>query len=217
MVLENVTIVYGGRRVLEASTLPIEPGRVTALLGRNGTGKSSIFRSIYGLYTDREMSVSVDGRRMAKPHTVPGLINYIPQDAAHPPRLTVSALLTHYGLRAGAFYERYPLFPELDGTQLRDLSHGTERLLVTLVALEADTRYTILDEPFSNVMPLHNDMLTDTIRRVTTRKGVLLSDHQYRTVLAVADELYLIADRRIRKLTAVAELVDFGYLREDPD
>ncbi len=214
MILENITIVYGGHRVLESSTLHLQPGRVTALLGRNGTGKSSVFRALYGLYKDRNLLISVGGARVQRPWLRPGLINYLPQELGHPPRMRVAELVGHYGLALTAFLARYPLFTEWQQHPLRDLSHGTARLFVTLLVLEADTRYTVLDEPFSNVMPVHNELLLEVLQRVKSRKAILLSDHQYRTVLPVTDNLYLIADQRIRKLTDAQELIDLGYLRE---
>ena len=128
--------------------------------------------------------------------------------------MRIAELLGYYGLGVDTFINRYPLFAEWRQYRLGELSHGAGRLFVTLLLLEADTRYTVLDEPFSNVMPVHNELLTETIRRVKSRKAVLLSDHQYRTVLPVTDDLYLIADKHIRKLKSDRELVDYGYLRK---
>ncbi|NJC27549.1 P-loop NTPase family protein [Neolewinella antarctica] len=94
------------------------------------------------------------------------------------------------------------------------MSFGTTRLLAVLVALNADVRYTVLDEPFSNIMPVHNDIVTETINEVKGRKGILLSDHQYRTVLSVCDKLYLIVDKSIKLLGSPEELVTYNYLSD---
>ena len=212
LLLEQVTIAYGNQRVLEASTLAVASGSVTALLGRNGTGKSSVFRAVFGLYPDRDLSISVDGTFVRRPHLRPGLINYVPQRASHPPQLTVARYLTYYGLDRERFLATYPMFRPHAVDRLETLSPGTARLLLCLIALRADTRFTVLDEPFSNVMPVHNELLLAALQEARARKGILLSDHQYRTVLDVADTLYLIADRRIRLVDDPGDLVALGYL-----
>ncbi|WP_116108920.1 ATP-binding cassette domain-containing protein [Lewinella sp. IMCC34191] len=212
LLLEQIQIIYGNQRVLEASTLAVASRGVTALLGRNGTGKSSVFRAVFGMYPDRNLSITVDGSFVRHPHLRPGLINYVPQRASHPPQLTVARYLKYYGLERERFLAEYPLFQSQADDRLETLSLGTARLLLCLIALGADTRYTVLDEPFSNVMPVHNELLLDALRKARARKGVLLSDHQYRTVLDVADTLYLIVDRRIRLLRDPGELTELGYL-----
>ena len=212
LVLEQIEITYGPHRVLESSTLAVARGGVTALLGRNGTGKSSVFRSLFGLYSNRDLSITVNGTFIRRPYRHPGLINYVPQGPSHPPQLTVSRLLAYYGIDRECFLADYPLFAPHAEDRLAVLSKGTARLLLCLIALRADTRFTVLDEPFSNVMPVHNELLFDALREAQKRKGVLLSDHQYRTVLDVADTLYLIVDRRIRLLRGPEELSELGYL-----
>ena len=215
LVLEQIEITYGPHRVLEPSTLAVTRGGVTALLGRNGTGKSSVFRSLFGMYTNRDLSITVNGTFVRRPYRIPGLMNYVPQGASHPPQLTVGRYLAYYGIDRERFLADYPLFASHAEDRLAVLSKGTARLLLCLIALRADTRFTVLDEPFSNVMPVHNELLVDALREAQQRKGVLLSDHQYRTVLDVADTLYLIVDRRIRLLRDPAELIELGYLSEN--
>ena len=212
LVLEQIEVVYGQHRVLEPSTLAIPRGSVTALLGRNGTGKSSVFRSLFGLYRNRDLCISIDGTFVRQPYRQAGLINYVPQGASHPPQLTVARYLQYYQIDRERFLSDYPLFASHVDHRLGELSFGTARLLLCLIALRADTRYTVLDEPFSNVMPVHNEMLIAAIRAARARKGILLSDHQYRTVLDVANTLYLILDRRIRLLRDPGELSELGYL-----
>ena len=212
LVLEQIQITYGNHRVLEASTLAVASGGVTALLGRNGTGKSSVFRSLFGLYPDRDLSISVDGTYVRRPYLRPGLINYVPQGSSHPPQLTVARYLQYYGIDRDRFLGDYPLFAPHADDRLGTLSLGTVRLLLCLIALRADTRFTVLDEPFSNVMPVHNELLAAALGEARRRKGILLSDHQYQTVLDVADTLYLIVDRRIRLVGDPGDLVELGYL-----
>jgi ABC-type lipopolysaccharide export system ATPase subunit len=97
-------------------------------------------------------------------------------------------------------------------SRLDELSYGFRRLFIILVAIEADVRYTILDEPFSSIMPVHNELIISAIRSASDRKGLLISDHQFRTLLSVTDKLYLIFDQHVKLLNSHSELIDYGYL-----
>ncbi|MFK8162676.1 MAG: ATP-binding cassette domain-containing protein [Lewinella sp.] len=217
MIIENASVSYGSKIILEPSTLKVEQHGVTALLGRNGTGKTSLFNALYGLTHIQDLAVSFDGIIVKKPYTKPGLINYIPQKKCHPSWLVIEDLISSYGLDPDAFLKKHPVFLEDRSSEIRELSYGTTRLLVTLVALHADVQYTVLDEPFSNVAPVHAQLLVDTIKEVSTRKGILISDHQFRTVLSVTDKLYLIVDKRVKLLNGSADLITYGYLSEGTD
>ncbi|NJC27550.1 ATP-binding cassette domain-containing protein [Neolewinella antarctica] len=110
MVLENIVVAFGDREVLAASTIRVEPTGVTVLLGRNGTGKSCAFKAIYGLYEQRDLIISFDGRVLRAPYTLPGLINYVPQEHCHPGWLTPDRMLELYGVDKDAFRAKYPMF-----------------------------------------------------------------------------------------------------------
>ena len=217
MTIENATVSYGNNVILEPSTLKVDPYGVTSLLGRNGTGKTSLFKAIYGITNIKDLAISFDGIIHKKPYTKPGLINYIPQKQCHPTWLIIEDLIIEYGLDPNRFLDRYKFLSQYRNAKVGTLSYGTVRLLVTLISLNADVRYTVLDEPFSNVMPVHNDLIVATIKEVSSRKGILISDHQFRTVLSVTDKLYLIVNKRIKLLYEFSELVTYGYLSEGTD
>ncbi len=63
-------------------------------------------------------------------------------------------------------------------------------------------------------MPLQNNTLLGTLRRARRGKDILLSDHQYRTVLKTADRRYLVVDRSIQRIDSPNELVRYGYVSE---
>ena len=77
--VENIEIKYGINLILKSSTLNIQKDRVTILLGRNGTGKSSIFNSIMSLIPVKDLIVSKNGLIIKKPFLEIGLLNYVSQ------------------------------------------------------------------------------------------------------------------------------------------
>lgn len=217
MLIENASVSFGEKIILEPSTLTVGRSGVTALLGRNGTGKTSVFNALYGLTKIQDLAVSFNGITIKKPYTKQGLINYISQEKCHPSWLGIEDLVSSYRLTPDDFFKEHPLLSQYRHSEVRDLSYGTTRLLVTLVALHADVQYTVLDEPFSNVAPVHSELIVKTIKKVSARKGILISDHQFRTVLSVTDKLYLIVDKRIKLLNGFSDLVTYGYLSEGLD
>ena len=64
-----------------------------------------------------------------------------------------------------------------------ELSGGSARLLQVLLLLHADTAFSLFDEPFSGIMPVHVETLADEMRQLKLRKGLLLTDHRYAEVL----------------------------------
>jgi len=80
--------------------------------------------------------------------------------------------------------------------------------------LHADTAFSLFDEPFSSIMPVHVEALGDAMQRAKLRKCLLITDHRYTEVLAVCDVLYLLHQGRLRQLGANprAELQEYGYL-----
>ena len=83
-----------------------------------------------------------------------------------------------------------------------------------LLLLHADTAFSLFDEPFSGIMPVHVETLADEMRQTKLRKGLLVTDHRYAAVLPLCDVVYLLRQGRLVKLEGDFEtaLRDYGYL-----
>ena len=94
------------------------------------------------------------------------------------------------------------------------LSGGTARLLHALLLLHADTAFSLFDEPFTGIMPVHIETLADEMHRLKRRKSLLLTDHRYLEMLPLCDVSYLLHHGRLLKLGADlrAELQKHGYV-----
>ena len=82
-----------------------------------------------------------------------------------------------------------------------------------LLVLEAKTKFSILDEPFSHVMPKYIDLLKDRILKLKANKGILITDHQYQNVMEVSDKLYLLSSGVMQKVEQEEDLQFYGYIR----
>jgi len=96
--------------------------------------------------------------------------------------------------------------------KIRTLSGGERRILECFVILRSRSLFAVLDEPFSQVAPLHVVTLKALIRAEKRNKGILLTDHMYRHVTDVADRLYVLANGQTYLTQDAEDLVRYGYL-----
>ncbi len=211
--VDGVHLSFGDRHVLQSVYMKVATGRVTGLLGRNGSGKSCLMRIVHGSLAVPDSSVRIDGGwvRRAYQHGV----TYAPQYGFVPSGRLVRNALRDYGLGAGGLLEWFPAMEPYLSSPAAALSGGERRVLEVFVVLASPlSRFCLLDEPFSQVSPLHagvlKTMICDTAR---AGKGILVSDHLYRDVCDIADDLYLIAARPVRPVASLDDLQKYGYVK----
>ena len=211
---DGIQVAFDGRQVLSHVYLRVQTGQIVGLLGRNGSGKSTLLQTVFGARHVPDASVRVNSRRAVPAFHTPGLLNYLPQVPLLPAHLSLRQAARLLGVDLDQATANVPqLHGQLDGRP-DELSGGTARLVQVLLLLHADTAFSLFDEPFTGVMPLHLETLATEMRLAAQRKGILLSDHRYAEVLALCDVVYLLHQGRLLKLGADprAELCEYGYL-----
>ena len=211
---DGIRLSFGERQVLADVYLRVQTGQLVGLLGRNGSGKSLLLQTVFGARAVPDASVRLNGRRVVPAFRVPGLVSYLPQTALLPPHLSMrkAAQLLRIDLEKATAN-----FPELR-VQLHcrsgEVSGGTARLLQVLLVLHANAAFSLFDEPFSGIMPVHVETLAGELCQAKQRKGLLLTDHRYAEVLPLCDVVYLLHQGRLLKLgdDPKTELRNYGYL-----
>lgn len=209
---EHVCLAVGGRELLADATIRMARGAITALLGRNGAGKSLLLQCIHGARAACECDVHVNGVRITGAYAVPRLINYLPQRAFLPLGLRASSAVRQYGIGTEAFLPQYPELEEYMRMRVGDLSPGYERLLSALIILYADTRFSMFDEPFSYLSPVFADRLLVSMQQQRQQKGIIITDHRYELLLPVSDTIYLMKGGRSVYIRDIDDLVVHGYV-----
>lgn len=120
--------------------------------------------------------------------------------------------LRDFGLEWDDLTVWFPIFGKLRKAKIRTLSGGERRILECFVILRSRSLFAVLDEPFSQVAPLHVVTLKALIRAEKRNKGILLTDHMYRHVTDVADRLYVLANGQTYLTQDAEDLVRYGYL-----
>ena len=107
-----------------------------------------------------------------------------------------------------------PVLSILRTTKISQLSGGELRYLEIKMLLHIDCKFVLLDEPFNGVSPILVGKIKKIILKMSEFKGIILTDHDYRNVLNVANRFCLIYDGGIKKINNMEELVRWGYIPE---
>jgi len=199
---------YKRRPVIRDVSMHLNRGEVVALLGPNGSGKTTCFYCIAGLIAPDAGVVSIDGR------DVTGLpmfrraqlgIGYLPQEVSIFRGLSVEdnilAVLEIVERDKRRRNERLDeLLSEFSISHLRRapalaLSGGERRRVEIARCLAANPKYLLLDEPFAGVDPIAVNDIRDLVADLKTRGiGVLITDHNVRETLEIVDRAYILHD-----------------------
>jgi ABC-type multidrug transport system ATPase subunit len=208
---DSMWLEYGGRKILQSIHIQVARGRVTGLLGRNGTGKSSLLKMIFGTMRGQSQSVRVDRHYVTHPYLEKNLIRYLPQHHFAPANLHIEKLCSIYGVSFADMIEDSPELSTIRKEKIGRLSGGKIRLIETLLS---PVEFVLLDEPFTHLSPLNIEKIARLITQQKIRKGIILSDHMYEQVLNVSDATYVLAPvgRSILLKNPVGELRALGYI-----
>jgi len=208
--VDSVQLSYGDRKILSDVYLKCETGKVTALLGRNGEGKTSLLRATFGTL-DAEKSVRFDKRAVQRAFKQPGLIRYLPQFHFVPSFKRLGGVFRDYDVSLAEFKNCFELRLG-SGESFGNLSGGERRLVEVFIVIKSKCQFALLDEPFTHLSPLQIDTVKSLISDEKTNKGFMIIDHLYEHVLGMADDVYLLTDGRVRKTSGARDLEEHGYI-----
>lgn len=209
---DGIELSYGTTRILLGVYVKCAVGEVVGILGRNGSGKSSLFRVVFGSQSADHRSIRINGRPLPDDFIRRRMIGYLPQGNLIPPHVTIAKALSLFGIERATLLSYFPEFDEQLGLRPDELSGGTRRVIELLLVLNSRSRFVLLDEPFSGVMPVHVEVIRKMIHDAKSVKGIILTDHLYRNVLSIADSLYVLANGSTHAIRTRDELVSRGYL-----
>ena len=214
---------YGAVRAVDRVTLQAHSGRVTAVLGANGAGKTSLLRTISGLVRPSAGTVTLAGRDIVGV----AVEDIVRRGLAHVPegRGVIGELSTEENLRLGGLwrgagaaeleeiYELMPPLRERAGQPAASLSGGERQMLSIGRALIARPAVLLLDEPSLGLAPIVSARIMELVRRLAAERdlAVLLVEQNARSALAIADRgIVLNLGRVVAEDDAAALAADEG-------
>lgn len=212
---DGIELDFSGRKILSNIYLKCETGKITGLLGRNGQGKTSLMKIIYGSLWVENKSIRFDRNKVERALTKPNLIRYLPQFSFVPGFLRLKEVFKDFSIDFSLFAECFPEIKPYYNSRFEGLSGGQKRLVEVYIIIKAETSFSMLDEPFSNLMPLHVDKIKEQLIEEKQKKGFLITDHLYKNIIDVSDDLYLLKDGKTHAIKKLADIETLGYARMD--
>jgi ABC-type multidrug transport system ATPase subunit len=212
LIVDSVVVRFGDKTVLSGGYITSETGLVTGLLGRNGAGKSCMFRALMGGLRVENVMVSIDEKPVDR-QVIGHSIKYLPQGRLLPESISLHRAFELYGVNYWSFVNRFPKYSRFCDSHIWELSGGEARLVELYLVLLSEAPFYILDEPFSQIDPVSIEAVQELIRERRKDHGIIVTDHNYEAISSVADNLFVIADGYTNQVHSREDLVRHGYLR----
>ncbi|AQY49640.1 ABC transporter ATP-binding protein [Listeria weihenstephanensis FSL R9-0317] len=195
MIIDGVTKRIEGNLVLEDISFELKSGEITALIGRNGVGKTTLFSIIAGMYLADAGQVTVDGQDLRKNPALKKNIFFLEDNMNYFNSYSVKSVVKIYKNVYATFDEAFfdtlmERFELPKKAKVMSFSKGRKALFFMILAFSLDVRYLLLDEPMDGLdVIVKKQLLQFILETVADRKtSVLIASHRL-------DELEMVADR----------------------
>lgn len=202
--LKNIEKTFGKYQVLKDISLNIEPGKITAIVGPNGSGKTTIIKSILGLVKPDKGEILINNKSVIKEHLYRKDIGYMPQVASFPDNLTVTEVfnmisdLRKQSVNGNAnLINILQLEPEMN-KKIKTLSGGNKQKVSACIALMFDPKIIILDEPTAGLDPVASaNLKKKIIEQRDAGKTIILTSHIMAEIEELSDNILFLIEGKI--------------------
>ena len=212
LLVDSVHLEFDKLQVLQSAFITTHTGRVTGVLGRNGCGKSCLFKCIMGGIKPQNIFVRFNDEPETDYAHIGKRVKYLPQNVFMPTNMTLGEAFDLYEVDYDglvAFDNKFHSYQRMTPGQL---SGGEVRIAEMYMVLNSEAQFCILDEPFSNVAPKYVEMMQQLIQQHKATKGIIISDHMYEQVMDITDDLFLLRDGYTFPIKCREDLIHHGYI-----
>lgn len=199
--IEKVNKFYGAKKILEDVSFSIKPGEITALIGENGSGKTSLMNGLMKLTPVASGQFLIDGKPIDFNDF--NRISYIPDTIIVVKEMTIQEALdymaTYYDTYDPVLAKDLVTFFNLNPDEkISHLSKGNTAKVNLLLGLTLNSDYLIMDEPFSGVDIFTREEIANVFAsKLMAGRGVLISTHEINEIETLVDRVVMLKDRRI--------------------
>lgn len=199
--IEKVNKFYGAKKILEDVSFSIKPGEITALIGENGSGKTSLMNGLMKLTPVASGQFLIDGKPIDFNDF--NRISYIPDTIIVVKEMTIQEALdymaTYYNTYDPVLAKDLVTFFNLNPDEkISHLSKGNTAKVNLLLGLTLNSDYLIMDEPFSGVDIFTREEIANVFTsKLMAGRGVLISTHEINEIETLVDRVVMLKDRLI--------------------
>lgn len=212
--VDSIQKQYQGKNIISDLYLKCETTDIIGILGRNGSGKSTFLKILFGIVAADFKFVRIDGLSKSKTEDLLNEISYLPQDNFIPNFFSVEK-----AIRLSITKDKWEVFYEDEMIQMirdkkiKHLSSGQLRYLEIKLILNKETKFVLLDELYNGLSPIMIEKINTLIIENSKTRGVIITDHNYENVIKVSTKLALMQEGKMHHLNDKSELVTRGYLK----
>jgi ABC-2 type transport system ATP-binding protein len=224
--IQNLHFSYKRKKVFDSLNLRFTPGHVYGLLGRNGTGKSTLLRNIAGLLFPKKGSISVDGNTPALRQ--PKFLQYIflvPEEF-YLPNISIADFLKHLAPFYSAFsYNQFEKFVKdfdipADST-LQDMSYGQKKKVLISFALASGAKFLLMDEPTNGLDIMSKSQFRKVLAQALDEdRCIIISTHQVKDLENLIDRITVIDEGKIlfdQTVEDISKKLSFRFSFDDAE
>lgn len=224
--IQNLHFSYRKKTVFDALSLQFHPGHVYGLLGRNGTGKSTLLRNIAGLLYPKKGSITVDGNVPVRrePKFLQDIF-MVPEEF-YLPNIPIEQFLKHHAVFYGRFnYDQFNKYIKLfdipwDST-LQNMSYGQKKKVLISFALATNARFLLMDEPTNGLDITSKSQFRKVLAEALDEsRCIIISTHQVKDLENLIDRITIIDDGKIlfdHDVEEISKRLSFRFSYDNAD
>ncbi|MBU2947138.1 ATP-binding cassette domain-containing protein [Zobellia uliginosa] len=210
--IDNIELSFDHKRILYGIYLKAETGKITGLLGRNGCGKTSLLRILFGSLTPKYLNIRIDGVHQKRKLFKYGNIAYLPQHQLLPEGLKAYKAFNYFNADWQLFISTFPSFEKYRNNSVEELSSGELRVIETYLILNSNKKIILLDEPFSFIAPVYVEKMIALIEIKKQDTVIVITDHFYKEIMGISDTVYILKEGSCKQINSLKDLRNEGYI-----
>lgn len=209
--VENVSVMLDKNKIVDNVSISLHKGEVVGLVGPNGVGKTTLIKTIVGIYEVETGNVILDGQPVYNNPTSKLKISYVSDENGYYHNFTINDIMKYYkyaydNFDIDKFNKLNEVFKIPTSKKISQLSKGMKMRVSLLMAFSIDSEYIVLDEPTSGLDPLLKRNLLQIIKEEAKNKGIIISSHHLGDLEKICTEVIIISDGRVKCHNSLQEI-----------